>query len=156
MAIAKAECHCSVCGKDFEVRVHRRNRTEAFDFEEWAVSNITVCRECQYNQKKKEEHEHAVQCSDGLPDLKGTEKQVAWAFDIRGKFTNLDSFSEQGKKLFIEEFLMGKTYASWWIYHRSSENAEFLIKEISRGAYGKEEQKDLEEKIKLLKGDQTK
>ena len=81
--MAKAQCHCAVCGNDFEIKVKRRNREEATSFEEWAAKNITVCRGCEQKIRKQENHKRALENSDGLPALEGTEKQIAWAFDIR-------------------------------------------------------------------------
>ena len=98
-------------GNDFEIKVKRRNREEATSFEEWAAKNITVCRGCEQKIRKQENHKRALENSDGLPALKGTEKQIAWAFDIRGKFTDFSFLDDRSKGFFIEHYLQGRTSA---------------------------------------------
>ena len=75
MAKAVATCKCSVCGKEFDVVSYKRNRAEADRFVEWAEGYITECRECE----RAEEHARALEESEGMPELAGSEKQVKWA-----------------------------------------------------------------------------
>ena len=153
MALAKAQCHCEVCGRDFEVRVKRYDSTAASEFKTWAEENITICRDCQFEAKKKEEHERALKCSDGLPELKGTAKQIAWAFDIRGKFVDIPERNERGAKLFREVYLYGKTSAEWWIDHRRSNSARDLIDDIRYGLYGEKDKDEYREALKIYFAD---
>lgn len=134
--MAKAQCHCAVCGNDFEIKVKRRNKEEATSFEEWAAKNITVCRECERKMKKKEDHERALKNSDGLPALEGTEKQIAWAFDIRGKFTDFSFLDDCSKGFFIEHYLQGKTRRSGGLTIESHPMLETcsIISKQERGA----------------------
>ena len=143
LLMAKAQCHCAVCGNDFEIKVKRRNSEEAASFEEWATKNITVCRDCERKMKKKEDHERALENSDGLPALEGTEKQIAWAFDIRGKFTDFSFLDDRSKGFFIEHYLQGKTSAKWWIDHRGSSNARDMLYHLKAGAWGDEERDEM-------------
>lgn len=143
MAIAKAQCHCEICGQDFEVRASKHNRRQADEFEEWARYNITICRECRFKEQKAKEHEQAVKTSNGLPELKGSEKQIAWAFDIRGKFATTKGLNEKAAKLFRETYLCGKTSAEWWIDHRYADSPLDLLRRIKLGGYGKAEMEEL-------------
>lgn len=143
LSMAKAQCHCAVCGNDFEVKVKRRNSEEAASFEEWAAKNITVCCDCERRMKKEEDHKRALGNSDGLPVLEGTEKQVAWAFDIRGKFTDFSFLDDRSKGFFIEHYLQGKTSAKWWIDHREPSNARDMLYHLKAGAWGDEERDEM-------------
>lgn len=143
LLMAKAQCHCAVCGNDFEIKVKRRNSEEAASFEEWAAKNITVCRDCERKMKKKEDHERALENSDGLPTLEGTEKQIAWAFDIRGKFTDFSFLDDRSKGFFIEHYLKGKTSAKWWIDHQGPSNARDMLYHLKAGAWGDEERDEM-------------
>lgn len=143
MLWAKAQCHCKVCGNDFEVKVKRRKSEEAASFEEWAAKSITVCRDCERKIKKEEDHKRALENSDGLPALEGTEKQVAWAFDIRGKFTDFSFLDDMSKGFFIEHYLQGKTSAKWWIDHRGPSNARDMLYHLKVGAWGNEERDEM-------------
>ena len=123
MAIAKAICKCEVCGKTFEFRKERANRSEARSFEAWAAENITKCPEC----KSKEWKEKIRKANEGLPNLTGSEKQIAWASDIRAKaiwnlqeLLNDKAFKDVSEDLsaFADSILAQKTEARWWIDQR--------------------------------------
>lgn len=124
MAIAKAICTCKICGEKFAIQVTKRNRAEADSFEAWAAENIDVCRECE----RKAEFEHAKQETESLPELTGSEKQIAWATKIRADFfrqvrQKMEETEAAGKtvgenyKRVVEE-ITGRTSSSWWIDNR--------------------------------------
>lgn len=123
MAKAVANCVCSICGKPFEVTAYRSNRASANEFESWAESAITTCRDCERAAQDQAVREHAVEL--GLPALTGSEKQIKWAMSIRGEFLRdverwaaifgddlegADKFKAQ-VKLVID----AKTASRWWI-----------------------------------------
>ena len=135
MAIAKATCTCATCGQQFEVRVVKYNSREARSFEKWAEENITECRDC---ESKRIAAEHEVENAkatetaknSGWPELKGTQKQIAWAETCRANmiktvcefyddFFDTDEQNEYARKI-VSEILLTKTEASWWIENRGA------------------------------------
>lgn len=122
MARAIATCTCSRCGKSFERIKYCSNRREADSWESWVSSNITVCDEC-----RKKEHEEAVsEKRAGLVKLSGSEKQVAWAENIRDRFVDgiADAISSTDEEFIpllnqVINYTKSITSASWWINHRS-------------------------------------
>lgn len=90
-----------------------------------------LCYEC-YQAKLEEEREVANKAAEekakemGLPELTGTEKQVAWANTIRQeiieyleKYANEDMFSDrEGYQKALYYMIQTKTKASWYIDHR--------------------------------------
>lgn len=85
MAMAEVELVCSTCGKTFTHRQKRYNRADADQYEEWARAHIDTCPDCFRAQKQKEKELEAAARSSQLPQLQGSEKQVAWANSIRNK-----------------------------------------------------------------------
>lgn len=61
MAIGKVICKCSICGKEFEKRAEKRNRTEADSWELWAKDNCTICSICYRSKLIKKEYEDGLQ-----------------------------------------------------------------------------------------------
>lgn len=144
MAIAKAICKCGTCGKEFVVSVYRNNSRDARSFEEWAVENITECKDCENAriQKMYDEENAKASCAAkemGYPDLLGTEKQIAWATTIREK--TLTALREklcdpdmpekrQYVKLAykpIKSILLQMRQAGWWIEHQHMADEIFSI-----------------------------
>lgn len=80
MALAKVTCTCKRCGRTFERKAQRWNDQKAREWEEWAVRNITLCPECEYDDYVAGAVKLAQAASaNGLPELQGSEKQVTWA-----------------------------------------------------------------------------
>ncbi len=146
MTIARASCICERCGKEFEVVTKRPNRRDADNFEGWAEENITVCPECR-NREKEETYQREAEAARkkaeerGLPELKGSEKQIRWALVVREKRIGeieqiireaeklavtdkerkiLSSFKAYAEKLFFE------LDASYWIESRNLEAADLV------------------------------
>ena len=79
MAKATAKCKCEKCGQTFYKDVYGFNRSKADSKAKWAAENFTLCPDCYRADKaEKEKAKYAW-----LPELEGSEKQVAWANDIR-------------------------------------------------------------------------
>lgn len=116
MAIANATCTCATCGKEFVIRVAKRNRADANSFEQWAAAHITECRECE----RKRVHEEALAVSEGLPELTGSEKQIKWAIDIRAGFIKTIRGIKEFAKYAADmaAITAHKTEAKWWIDNR--------------------------------------
>lgn len=85
MATAKVECTCEKCGRKFEHRQIKGNRQEANNYEAWALEHITICPDCYREGRKAEEAQKIANASTDLdlPELVGSEKQIAWAVKIR-------------------------------------------------------------------------
>lgn len=91
MAKATAMCKCDKCGSEFVATATKYSRKEADSWEAWARDNYTTCSDCyQKEREEKKQAEAAAQAEQlngfGLKPLTGSEKQVAWATDIRSKF----------------------------------------------------------------------
>lgn len=92
-------------------------------FEEYGL-----CPDCYKAEKQKETEEFAVKKCE-LPELKGSEKQVAWANKIRKE--KIEEFEKEKPAIrkgagddfadFLNDFTTNyykNTSASWWIDHR--------------------------------------
>ena len=94
---------------------------------EWEASKL--CKACYIEEKKQAEKTDAE--SLGLPELTGSEKQIAWANSIRLEWAKpflakLDSWRERGadeadiercRQAFLA-VLSNRTEAKWWIDHQ--------------------------------------
>lgn len=92
MAKGQASMTCGVCGSAYTATKNCFNRAEATGWEEWMKTQEGLCGTCYKKQKQEEralenaaETAKAIQWAKniGLPDLEGTEKQVAWAETLR-------------------------------------------------------------------------
>lgn len=133
MAKAIAKCTCSKCGKEFEVIKNFYSRKEAMSFEEWMESNPSlICPDC----RKAIEDAAIDERSAGMPELTGTEKQIAWARKIRlSMIEALDRLAKEELidgdgnphaeglriyKLAIADMIAEHTDAAWWIENRNA------------------------------------
>lgn len=81
--MAKATRTCPACHTETMTFV-AQNRKEAERFADWKVESGAVCDACTATQREEQSQQAAQQAADqGLPTLRGTEKQVAWAETIR-------------------------------------------------------------------------
>lgn len=85
MAMAEVTLVCSTCGKTFTHRQKRYNRADADQYEDWARAHIDTCPDCFRAQQQQKEKALEAARSSQLPQLQGSEKQVAWANAIRNK-----------------------------------------------------------------------
>lgn len=133
MAKAIAKCTCSKCGKDFEVIKNFYSRKEAMSFEEWMESNPSpICPEC----RKAIEDAAIDERSADMPELTGTEKQIAWARKIRlsviealDRLAKEELIDAEGNphaeglriyKLAIADLIAEHTDSAWWIENRNA------------------------------------
>lgn len=155
--MARAYFSCSDCGESVET--WGRNRREADRKAGWHESQGHLCGECQKKQRQADNEAAAQQNKTaGLPELAGSEKQVAWAETIRRETldfigTVLDGTAEEFQiQARWEEFsysrgatgiktddprlpaavdaLKTKTSASWWIDNRDTKLG-VLLEEIA-------------------------
>ncbi len=98
-----------------------------------AYEESRCCRECYLAAKAAE----AAEASKGLPELTGSEKQVAWAMSIRVEMLNglkdLEArFAGQADFDAAMDALRNKTEAKFWIDNRSLTGHQ-VLKNIATG-----------------------
>ena len=127
--MAWTDVECAKCGKTYSVQMYGKMKDR-----EWKVSNwMGSCEEC-LGLRRQEELEKAQETSKemGLPDLTGTEKQIAWATKIRAELiANQERGyhrARNGYKLLSQQeleavdwIIANKPSAGWWIDHRDEE-----------------------------------
>lgn len=94
MAKARVTCTCKICGATFTRETIKRNRAEADNWDAWAAENIDTCPDCFRAEKKQKEAERVAARSQQLPQLQGSEKQVAWANTIRDKMISENQLAQ--------------------------------------------------------------
>lgn len=90
MAIARFDMTCYSCGKLFEVRREKHNRSEANDYEAWAKRTGMLCPDCYRKHIRDQEDRQVADALNKngivLSDLSGvSEKQIAYAQSIRSR-----------------------------------------------------------------------
>ena len=109
MAKGTAACTCCECGKSFTASKILASRDQANSWEEWAKSNIIECDECKEKARQAEREEANKKAAESakefeLPELTGSEKQVAWANTIRvGYYTEYSKVVDGYTKLTKEQ-----------------------------------------------------
>ena len=117
------------CGHDGKVAVFGPNIARQYKIDQ---ASSGLCPECAAAQRAKKDKEAAATAkASGLPDLEGSEKQVAWATRFRQNAINefagwgdedfevlySDKTKDQVKELF--EAALKQTRATFWINNRS-------------------------------------
>ena len=106
------------------------------------------CRECyQSEQQAKREQAAtaaaAANASNGLPALQGSDKQIAWAEQIRSAIipqvealrTQFASAPDEQARQKAEDALnavIAEGSAGWWIEHRESSAKQLLVAKIAK------------------------
>jgi len=116
------------CGHEGRVALFGKNSEREYKLKHFA----RICPECAAAQRAKEEEEAvAAAKASGLPELEGSDKQVAWATRIRQNAINEfagwgdedfevfdnNKTKDQVKELF--EAALKQTRATFWINNRS-------------------------------------
>lgn len=166
MAKATATCTCCECGKSFTASRILATRAQANNWEAWAKSNIIQCDDCRTKEREAQKAAENAKAAEAvqefeLPELTGTEKQIAWANTIRVRFfEEYCKVQERMKKFTAEqmgkckseiekldrvaEYLFSsKTTASFWIDQRDT-TLPTLIKNFDSEAIKDEEKVDLQ------------
>ena len=169
MAKATVTCTCCECGKSFTASKILASRDQANNWKEWAVSNIIECDDCKEKARQAEREEANVKAAESakefeLPELTGSEKQVAWANTIRvGYYTEyskvVDGYTKLTKEQQTkcnEEFerfnkivdyaFSNKNSASFWIEHRGV-NIRTIVRELESEALKSEEKEEAQEVV---------
>lgn len=112
MTIARVELICKDCGKTFEMTRKFHNSRQAQEWEDFMRDAKDYrCRDCHFKAENKRKAGLVKDCE--LVPLEGSEKQIAWAEGIRGKFV-YDALAKHPSDKFWE-LVNAKTSASWWI-----------------------------------------
>ncbi len=100
---------------------------------EW-LEREGLCSECykeMLEKKRNEEREAAQKRAEELPELQGTEKQIAWAITLRDKvMQELDTVNVDADE---REFLVNQTDVRYWIdtrHQNINERLDFVDAEI--------------------------
>lgn len=141
MAKGTAICTCATCGSTFKVEATKYNRDEANQWEAWAERNYTECKTCYATRKQAEraaenEEASAKAQEQGLPELTGSPKQIAWAETIR--MAMLEKLSAESEKEggagewenFIAWVKEEYTSARYWIDNRGENVYSFMLREV--------------------------
>lgn len=142
MAKAKAICTCKTCGQKFEKTTIKRNVSEATSWEEWAQNYYDECDDCYRKRIQAEREEESRKAAEdakslNLPELKGSEKQVAWAESIRmeaveklqARIDYIKELAASGREHHIkmydevvkfQKWILTKDEARFWIDVRAS------------------------------------
>jgi len=104
---------CAECGAEFEMDATRMTWRQRYELEQGKLPRL--CRACYITQKRAEEARAIDALNAELPALTGSEKQIAWAKQIRAKyyFTLQQTGDEH-----IQVALM-PTESKWWIDNRN-------------------------------------
>lgn len=121
MAKAMITIICGTCGREFTHSKNCYNRDDANHYEEWARDHITTCPECYgkaMRAKLDAQTAEARKTIEGMEfsELVGTDKQIAWASDIRARAAAILKPCG-GNAKFWERF-GSITDAKWWIENR--------------------------------------
>ena len=146
MAKATLECTCPECGAKHTWSVICHNRREADNWEQYHADDTDrLCPACYAKQQaakraeaREAENKAAAETAGalGLPELSGSEKQVAWAISIRQKALDealaphggsLANLNDKGCAVLAAAMAKLPTEARWWIDHR--EDAAHLVRE---------------------------
>jgi len=145
--MAKYSTKCERCGREMTVELFGKMEYRRYRLENWTW----ICEECKAKEREEENRRAAeANASNGLPNLNGSPKQIAWAETIRAKLVKeLDELSQKivtkweaydkktpkeeetkNKSLEIIETLKNETSAHKWIDRRNSSAIELLREEL--------------------------
>jgi len=78
---------CNACGKPFERKFYFESKEAALAWENSDSAKNQICEECDEERKNKRAAEHRIQMTaNGMAELEGSPKQIAWAEKIRATF----------------------------------------------------------------------
>ena len=137
--MAKHDVECPVCSTSYTVQLYGPGRDREYKLEHYDWT----CADCK-EKARQEENQKAAQANaeSGLPQLTGSEKQIAWAETIRKqKIATLDeAMTHRGlsHSLDLDRFnaavatLKRTASARWWIDNRDTHIETLLRAEYQR------------------------
>ena len=147
MAKATVKIICKECGKEFEATATKYNRREADAWEAWAVEHITTCPECKKAAAQAKAKSRTAQiigkitaaAGVELVALTGSEKQIAWAEDLRAAsiVDFVDTYGLTDEEIGDNAAMLAQTInsepsAKWWIDNRDVDAYDRLNKLAER------------------------
>ena len=131
MAMANVKLICKACGNEFTWRRECHSRRDADSSEAWARANITLCPKCAAKARREAEAAELAEAVKALPvelpdNLTGSEKQIAWAKDIRAKYVVMlakGCWASEPQEILpyhykvMDMLLAEHPEAKWWIDH---------------------------------------
>lgn len=123
--MAKYTVKCEKCGKEYQIELFGK-----MDRRDWVIEHGThICDDCKAAERAAENAENAASNAEaGLPQLTGTEKQIAWAETIRAE--KLAAFRAAGiKPEMLDKVIavvFGETSASAWIDRRAADVRQLM------------------------------
>lgn len=130
MAMASVNLICKACGNEFTWSKKCYSRRDADSSEAWARENITLCPECAAKARREAEAAELAEAVKALPDnLTGSDKQIAWAKDIRAKYALMiqrEYVNEADDDLrvyyvkVLDVIIAENSSAKWWIDNRDN------------------------------------
>ena len=135
MAKATAFCTCEICGNEFQ-KTKQLASKQIDSWVDWVKENITICPECELEQVLTD-----IANDKELPQLKGTPKQIKWAFSIRKTaLTHIENDRKVLHEVFnTTDFDKEKRDQIFEYYEQTINeikqncNADFWIEEIESG-----------------------
>lgn len=131
MPRAKIDLTCKYCGDKFtHVKDGLQNANAVISYNKWAQEHIDTCPNCYKTVRKDEERKQQDDLLEGinLPDLEGSEKQVAWAETIRRNGVCGVLAMQKPDVPFLSK-IQDLTSAKWWIDNRAmAEKPKGLLK----------------------------
>lgn len=130
------------CGHKDEIQMYGKESSRDAEVERLSHR---LCPECYARQRAREAAATAAeQAAAGLPALTGSDKQIAWALKIRSELLDVAADGRQRLDALDQahpntqrsvrlldaalDALRRQTRASWWIDHRSDNDALALAK----------------------------
>lgn len=118
------------CGHTDTVQLYGPNKDRERKLE-WLKNQL--CPDCNKKHLEEERMKKAKLALEeakvaGLPELTGSEKQIAWALEIRQTILNglADANHQDDDTIKVRKFVSGIAEAKWWINHRESDFTELL------------------------------
>lgn len=113
------------CGHEENVNLNGRQNSQSYA--DWLAAG--VCKECYQAQKLADRK--AYNAAEGLPELTGTERQVAWADKIRYELYReikniLNVYYEDEGKEELLNWLKGQAEAKFWIDNKDKKPEEII------------------------------
>ena len=89
---------CNACGKPFERKFYFESKEAALAWENSDSAKNQICEECDEERKNKRAAEHRIQMTaNGMAELEGSPKQIAWAEKIRATFFEMQKKCGEGQ-----------------------------------------------------------
>lgn len=126
--MAWTDVECNECGTTYRVQMYGKMKDREWKVENWKG----YCQECK-DKFSREQLEQAQKESEemGLPELTGTEKQIAWATKIRAEMVANQEHLSAEESVVLDIIIQKRLSAGWWIDHRDNSDFRNAIKKAA-------------------------